>query len=79
MTCVGARLRSVRGMEGAGVRTEKAGREAGIPPQIMAIRFGLGILLVLNFNGDEFLCVFFRCIMIGGSQKKYSIILIGPL
>jgi hypothetical protein len=31
----------------------------GIPRRIVAIRFGLGVLIALDFNRDKFLCVFF--------------------
>jgi hypothetical protein len=28
-----------------------------------------GVFLALDFNGDEFLCVIFRCTMVGGSER----------
>ena len=31
----------------------------GIPHRIVAIVFDLCVLLALNFNGDEFLCIMF--------------------
>jgi hypothetical protein len=43
-------------VEGAG---EKPGEKVGITRRIMAIGFGLSVLLTLDFNRDEFLCVFF--------------------
>ena len=33
--------------------------KSGIPHRIVAIGFDLGVLLALDFNGDEFLCAFF--------------------
>jgi hypothetical protein len=35
------------------------GKKPPITHRIVAIEFGLGVLLALNFNGDKFLCVFF--------------------
>ena len=34
------------------------GEKPGIPHQILAIGFDLGVLLALDFNGDEFMCAF---------------------
>ena len=34
------------------------GEKPDIPHRIVAIGFDLGVLLALNFNGDEFLCAF---------------------
>ena len=34
------------------------GEKPGIPRLIVVIGFGLGILLALDFNADELLCVF---------------------
>jgi hypothetical protein len=38
----------------AGTRGEKPGEKPAITYRIVAIEFGLGILLALNFNGDKF-------------------------
>jgi hypothetical protein len=40
-----------------GVRS--AGEKPSITHQIVAIEFDLDVLLALDFNRDEFLCVFF--------------------
>ena len=34
------------------------GEKPGIPHLIVVIGFGLGVLLALDFNADELLCVF---------------------
>jgi hypothetical protein len=62
-----------------------AGEKPGITHQIVAIEFDLDVLLALDFNRDEFMCVFFWVrngwrlsagdVFLGGP----SIILIGPL
>ena len=50
---------SARGEEGAGVAgVRRRGEKPDIPHPIVAIGFGLGVLLALDFNGDEFLCAF---------------------
>jgi hypothetical protein len=36
-----------------------AGEKPGITHQIVTIEFDLDVLLALDFNRDEFLCVFF--------------------
>ena len=56
-----------------------------IPHRILVIEFGLDVLLALDFNRDEFFCIFFwvhngwrlsaEDVFLGG----HSIILIGPL
>ena len=40
------------------MRGGRGGEKPGIPRLIVVIGFDLGVLLALNFNGDEFLCAF---------------------
>ena len=56
----------------------------GIPHRNVAIEFDLGVLLALDFNGDEFLCVFSWVhngwkLSAGNVFWGPSMILIGPL
>jgi hypothetical protein len=48
----------------------RRGEKPGFPHPIVTIGFGVGVLLALDFNRGRFLCVFFRCIMVGGSQRR---------
>ena len=41
-----------------GVRGGCGGEKPGIPHLIVVIGFGLDVLLALDFNADELLCVF---------------------
>ena len=40
------------------MRGGRGGEKPGITRRIVAIEFGLGVLLAFDFNGDEFSCVF---------------------
>jgi hypothetical protein len=49
----------------------RGGEKPGIKHQTSAVGCVFGVLLALDFNGDEVLCIFFSgYIMVGGTQWR---------
>jgi hypothetical protein len=48
----------------------RPGEKLGFPHPIVAIGFGVSVLLALDFNGDGFLCAFSGCTVVRVSQRR---------